>query len=111
MASLNSTTGTNITAGENVTTGTNLTAGVLATQDWDGNGVNGPLPPVPDRPLAIISPDPDAVFDTYPAIQRGFWTHGGFPLDGSFGDREDKMDPPRHSGFYRTSDRKKSNKP
>lgn len=111
MASLNSATRTNVTAREMVTTGTNLTAGVLATQDWDDNGVNGPLPPALDRPLTVISPDPDAVINTYPAIRRGFWSHGGFPLDDSFGDQGDKMDPTRHSGLYRTSDRKKSSRP
>lgn len=85
-------------------------AGILATQDWDGNGINGPSPP--ERPLAVISPDPDAVFDTYPAIRRGHWTHGGFPVDKSFGYKQEDVDEPReHSGFHRSADSKKSNKP
>ncbi|OAF60949.2 hypothetical protein VC83_02750 [Pseudogymnoascus destructans] len=96
-------TGPNVTTGSNVTTGTTSLTGILATQDGDGNGINGPQPP--DRPLSVFSPDPDAVFDTYPAIRRGHWTHGGFPMDPSFGNRGDKYESNEHSGLYRSADR------
>lgn len=100
-------------------TGPNVTTGILATQDWHDDGINGPLPPIlssnpwssSGRPLTVISPDPDAIFDTYPAIRRGHWTHGGFPLDSSFGQNGREREPARHSGFYRSADSKKSNKP
>ncbi|KFY90929.1 hypothetical protein V498_05754, partial [Pseudogymnoascus sp. VKM F-4517 (FW-2822)] len=50
----NVTTGLNAATGTNATTGTNTITGILATQDWDGNGVNGPSPP--DRPLSVFAP-------------------------------------------------------
>ncbi|OBT64619.1 hypothetical protein VE03_06372 [Pseudogymnoascus sp. 23342-1-I1] len=86
------------------TTGPDVTTGILATQDWDDNGINGPKPP--DRPLSVFSPDPDAIFDTYPAIRRGHWTHGGFPVDDSFGHRpEDFNEPQEHGASHRSADK------
>lgn len=114
MTGPNATTGPNVATGSglNATTGTSGLTGILATQDWDGNGINGPQPPArPDRPLSVFLPDPDAVYDTYPAIRRGHWTHGGFPMDPSFGNKGDKYEPNGHSGLHRSADSKKPNKP
>lgn len=103
------TTGATGAIGATGATGATGLTGILATQDWDGNGINGPQPP--DRPLSVFLPDPDAVFDTYPAIWRGHWTHGGFPVDSSFGTGGDRYEPNEHSGLHRSADSKKSNKP
>lgn len=76
-------------------TNTDFPAGVLSIMDF-----NVAL----NRPKAVVRPDPDSDDTTYPSIRRGFWTHGGFPIDNSFGDKINQLEPEKHSGFLRSSD-------
>ncbi|KFY12754.1 hypothetical protein V492_03673 [Pseudogymnoascus sp. VKM F-4246] len=92
--------------GTNAATGTSVTTtGVLATQGYNNKSIKNLIPTQPNRSLSIISPDPDAIDNTYPGIQRGFWTHGGFPMDDSFGQKEDAHEPHEHLGLHRSADK------
>lgn len=61
--------------------------------------------PGDSRSQAILKPDPFDDGKSYPSIRRGFWTHGGFPLDKTFGEKsKNRLEPAQHSGSRRKHD-------